>query len=29
LDYDANTKMVTRPEKEIEKEEEKKEEAGV
>ena len=29
MDYDANTEMVTRPEKEIEKEEEKKEEAGV
>jgi NitT/TauT family transport system ATP-binding protein len=29
MDYDANTQMVTRPEKEIEKEEEKKEEAGV
>jgi NitT/TauT family transport system ATP-binding protein len=28
MDYDANTKMVTRPEKEIEKEEGKKEEGG-
>ena len=29
MDYDANTQMVTRPENEVEKEEEKKEEAGV
>ena len=29
MDYDANTQMVTRPENEVEKEEEKREEAGV